>query len=315
MDRKPRIALFGNGDLAVRGVRLIRENNIDVPVVVTEPNDTGQDSWRLSLRKTALDLGYRDNDSLFSPRNPNDPDILRRIAGDKIDLILSLQCRKILRRQLTSLARIGAVNLHNAPLPLLRGCDPFSWAINDGLKNMGVTLHQVPDDGVDSGPILTQRLWPLEDFDTAWSIYQRAIEEGVSLISESIAGILDGSIRARKQDDRFASYHPMGQFAFSDLQICWSTHFTTLSAWIRARVFPPFQIPFFILKGKKTYVLKCRSNTGRGRPGEILALNPLTVAVKNGAIELMDIATKSVTSISGSEFAGEENLKCGQILS
>jgi methionyl-tRNA formyltransferase len=73
------------------------------------------------------------------------PEILNRIEAAESDLILSLQWRRILRPVAIKLARYGVANLHNALLPLLRGCGPFSWAIHDGLECMGVTLHQVVD--------------------------------------------------------------------------------------------------------------------------------------------------------------------------
>jgi hypothetical protein len=52
------------------------------------------------------------------------------------------------------------LNLHPAPLPEYRGCNSYAHAIINGEREYGVTLHYM-DEGVDTGPIIESRRFPL----------------------------------------------------------------------------------------------------------------------------------------------------------
>lgn len=284
----PTVVIIGNGDMAVRGLRCIRSMGVEVPLVLAEAFDSGSDGWRLSFAKAARDLGYEDGTTLIQPKFPHSPASLAKLREISPTLILSLQCRNIIRAPVREAAKLGVVNCHNSPLPLLRGCDPFAWAIHDGVKKMGVTLHQVPDDGIDSGPILCQTLWSVEDDTTAWDLYNRSLDEAETLIKDNLALILNGEITPRPQQEHLVTYHPMYQFAFLPLDMDWSLPAVTLSAFARARVFPAFQMPTFVLAGKKLHARKVHLakdvQVKKGEEGIVKSLCPLTVAARWGAL-------------------------------
>ena len=50
---------------------------------------------------------------------------------------------------------IGSFNLHPGPLPEYAGLNVPSWAIYEGERSHGVTLHWM-DEGIDTGPIVWQ---------------------------------------------------------------------------------------------------------------------------------------------------------------
>merc|ERR1719409_665539 len=146
----PKVVLIGDGSMAARGLALLKSlPGIEVPLVIADAADPGVDSWRLSLVKAARSLGYTIGENLVQPKFPHSRAVLEKLGELKPTLIISLQCRKIMRMPFIKTANV-VVNCHNAPLPLLRGCDPFAWAIHDGLRQMGVTLHQVLDEGIDN---------------------------------------------------------------------------------------------------------------------------------------------------------------------
>jgi methionyl-tRNA formyltransferase len=292
------VVLIGSrSTVSVTGFKMLREFGIGVPLVISGDEDPGADDWRLSLAKAARNEGYVDGDNLFVLHNPHQPEILERIRAAKADLILSLQWRRILRPALCKLAQNGAVNLHNAPLPLLRGCDPFSWAIHDGLQWMGVTLHQV-DQGVDTGPILAQRLWPITEKSTAWQLYLESLSESELLMRDALKDTVSGKLQPHEQASRYASYHPIQQFRFGDLEVDWNLPSTALSASLRARIFPPFQLPFFHWREQQIGILECCAMPGKGRPGEIIGLDPLRIASQRGSIEI------DAVRVNGKEIRG-----------
>ena len=74
----------------------------------------------------------------------------------------------------------GILNLHTGYLPWNRGAYPNVWPILDG-SPAGVTLHRV-DAGWDTGPILAQIRVDVEPVDTAKTLYDNLIVQGVALV-------------------------------------------------------------------------------------------------------------------------------------
>jgi methionyl-tRNA formyltransferase len=295
MSRQTSVILIGSRSTqSVIALRILRELGVHVPLIISGEEDPGQDDWRQSLARAAREQGFKDGESLLVLRDPHREEVLKKVKTLEPDLILSVQWRHLLRPALFELARLGAINLHNAPLPLLRGCDPFSWAIHDGLEQMGLTLHQI-NRGVDSGDIFLQRFWPIGAISTAWSLYLDSLREGEGLLREGLPGIIAGKGLPKSQESRYATYHPIGQFQFDELEADWMLPAATLSAALRSRIFPPFQLPFFWNRDKRIEILECQAASGLGEPGQILNLDPLRVAAARGALQINAI-----------RYAGEE---------
>jgi methionyl-tRNA formyltransferase len=95
----------------------------------------------------------------------------------------------------------GAMNLHLAPLPWYRGAlTTLSFAVLRGEREFGVTLH-VMDDGIDTGPILARRDFPLPDDRTVADLMPLLLEEGHELLRTALPDALAGRTRAVPQED------------------------------------------------------------------------------------------------------------------
>jgi len=288
-ERKKTVVIIGHGTMAANGLRLIKSMGVEVPLVIADAADKGEDSWRKSFVKAARELGYVDGETLLQPNFPHSPAALAKLKEINPTLILSLQCQKIIRMPVIACAKLGVVNCHNAPLPLLRGCDPFAWAIHDGLLKMGITLHQVLDEGIDNGPILCQRHWPIEKTTTAYDLFEESLKLADTLIKDNLQLILDEKLAPHPQEEHFVTYHPMHQFAYKLLAMDWTLPVVTLSAFARARIFPIFQMPTFQLAGRQIEAEKVEVAAGVQvkkdvEPGTVMALCPLTIAARWGAL-------------------------------
>jgi methionyl-tRNA formyltransferase len=60
--------------------------------------------------------------------------------------------------------RLGWLNGHPSLLPRHRGPLPVAWAIREGDEELGITFHRMDAD-LDTGPILAQRSYPLEELE------------------------------------------------------------------------------------------------------------------------------------------------------
>jgi methionyl-tRNA formyltransferase len=85
---------------------------------------------------------------------------LARLRSLRPDLGLVFACY-MLRRTLFAIPRLGTLNLHLGRPPEFRGSSPGFYELMAGVPEVGVTVHRV-DDGLDSGPILLQRGFPLD---------------------------------------------------------------------------------------------------------------------------------------------------------
>ena len=64
------------------------------------------------------------------------------------------------------------VNIHPSLLPSFPGKDAVGQALAAGVKVTGVTIHYV-DEGMDTGPIISQQAIPIEDDDTRETLEQK----------------------------------------------------------------------------------------------------------------------------------------------
>lgn len=252
---KKRTVIIGKGAIAVNCLKYLDKIGERPVLIICDRDDTSQDTWTPSLLKCALDLGYTEDKNVVVEAKPNHPEFITFLRSFKPDIIFSLQPRTIFGSEFIESAAQAVVNLHFAPLPKLRGVAPCSWAIVDGLSRMGATLHLITQKGVDTDPILFQTTFPIKSDDTAWSLFQKATTHGTRLFKAHYQDIAEGQYQPKMQDEREATYHPMGEFAFDLLEPDLHQDAITVDRFLRARIFPPLQLPHIAYQGKKYKVI------------------------------------------------------------
>lgn len=124
----------------------------------------------------------------------------------RCDLVVSVLYDKIIGASLID-ATPQIVNCHPGRLPQFRGARPTNWALLNGERLHGVTIHCI-DSGIDSGPILAEAqfsLWP--DIDEVGDAWHRAMRYAKMLISDTLPRL--ERINPRPQDDEAATTHYM----------------------------------------------------------------------------------------------------------
>jgi methionyl-tRNA formyltransferase len=100
--------------------------------------------------------------------------------------------------ELLDLPPHGALNLHPSLLPRHRGASPIAATIMAGDSQAGVTLMRM-DAGLDTGPIVDQRVIELDGNETAPELEARLAALAAGLLADSLPAWLAGSIAARPQ--------------------------------------------------------------------------------------------------------------------
>ena len=89
------------------------------------------------------------------------------------NLDLAITCRfGILPRRVFNAPRLGCLNVHSSLLPRYRGIHPVPWALIDGAKVTGVSLHRI-DGKVDHGALIGQSTVKINDADDIWSLTRK----------------------------------------------------------------------------------------------------------------------------------------------
>jgi methionyl-tRNA formyltransferase len=90
------------------------------------------------------------------------------------------------------------LNCHGALLPKYGGARTLNWVIEKGETESGITVHQI-DEGVDTGPILLQRTFPLSAFETGKSLYRKTLEFEPEVVLEALDLVARGQAVFRPQ--------------------------------------------------------------------------------------------------------------------
>ena len=86
------------------------------------------------------------------------------------------------------------INIHPALLPAFPGLDAQKQAVEYGSKYSGVTVHFV-DAGVDSGPIILQKVVKVENNDTEETLAKRILVKEHQAYPEAIQLFAEGKIK------------------------------------------------------------------------------------------------------------------------
>lgn len=139
-----------------------------------------------------LELAKKLQAEIVSFSNINSDAALLEIGKFSPDLIISIRFGQIFKPSLIVTSRLGVLNLHSGILPNYRGVLASFWAVLNGEKNLGTTLHFVRDSGIDTGDIIgfsKEKInWNLSLVENINTLYQG----GCDLILQALAKISAG---------------------------------------------------------------------------------------------------------------------------
>lgn len=130
--------------------------------------------------------------------NRNEELILQAIKKHSINILISVQHLWILSPEILNAVRGKAYNLHNAKLPEYKGYNTIQHALRNGEKEYWTTIHIIEPE-VDSGDILYERSFPIEEVDTVASIYYKSIPFAVENFRDFMKELYAGGNFPRKK--------------------------------------------------------------------------------------------------------------------
>lgn len=236
------------GELCFR--QLLDRQNSNYSIAAAVSNKDKAKTWwngnEIYERCMAENIFFVDN----SKRN--EEQIKERIVCEKINFIVSVGHGWILSDNILKLVDYQAANLHLAKLPEYQGNFTFNHAILNKEKEYGVTLHWMTK-RVDLGDCIFTKVFPVSEDDTAYSLYLKAVDEGIAVFNQFIDFISKGESLPRKLmqgEQHFysrASLQGLRELQSSDKP-------EDIARKSRAFYFPPFENAYFVINGKKYFV-------------------------------------------------------------
>jgi methionyl-tRNA formyltransferase len=191
------VVVLGKGELAIKVANwfLNSEDYTILAVVPVMPEPT----WTESLATWGRTHGVQTVESGHYKDISNS-------GGDdaRVDLAVSVFYDKIIKPSFIDKCQ-RIINIHNGPLPKYRGVSPINWALKNGEREHGVTIHEITP-GIDDGPIIAQLKYSIyPEFDEVIDVYRRSLEYAWVLFRQTVP-LLD-RILAREQEHDLASYY------------------------------------------------------------------------------------------------------------
>ncbi|MCH7483549.1 MAG: methionyl-tRNA formyltransferase [Chloroflexi bacterium] len=228
------IVFIGTPAFAVPALQRVVAAGYEVSAVFTQPDrpaGRGRTSTAPPVKAAAEGLGL----PVHQPASLKDSGVVEQLRALAPELIVGVAYGQLIVPQVLAIPPRGVLNVHPSLLPRWRGASPVAAAIVAGDEETGVTI-MLMDEGLDSGPILSQRVRTISPTDTAGSLTEALAEEGADLLADTLPRWLAGEIDPQPQDESRATV--CRQLRKADGLIDWTQ--TATEVWRHVRAYNPW---------------------------------------------------------------------------
>ena len=247
----------------------------------------------------------------FEPDSPNEPGFITALSELLPDLFIAAGYALILKQQVLAVPHSLAVNFHASLLPEYRGKHPVFWALREGEKWAGLTVHAM-DAGIDTGDILYQVKVRTRRDDSVTSLYERIMARSVPLVDQLASDAAHGCIPRRPQPESSGSYY--SSTCEADFRLDWNWPAEKIRQFI---TISPGRC-FIQIGGQRMYFLNAESVplAAAAAPGTLLHIGRkrVVVAANRGAVSCSRVQVEGSQIESFSAFCRRLGLVSGDIL-
>ncbi len=309
---KPRIVFFGTPEFGAIILRALIQATYRPVLVVTQPDrprgrsGTPQPS---PVKTVALESDI----PVFQPTSLRRAEAVETIRQAGPELIVLAAFGLIIPPEILSIPRCGCINVHPSLLPRHRGPTPVQAAILAGDEVTGVTI-MLMDEGLDTGPILTQRMVPILAHDTAGTLSEKLAGVGADLLLETIPCWCSGELRPTPQDTAKATVSL--RLRKEDGLIDWSRPAAEIERMIRA--YQPWPSAYCFWDGKLLKILEASAEDAQASDahfGQVIVLGDCPAVVTGrGLLALRKVQLEGRKPTDGSSFLKGHRALLGSIL-
>ncbi|MEX2236097.1 MAG: methionyl-tRNA formyltransferase [Dehalococcoidia bacterium] len=312
---RERCVFFGTPEFALPSLRALIDSPYEVAAVVTRPDKPAGRGRRVTsspVKEAAEAAGL----PVFQPARLREQETIELLEDLVPGFMVVAAYGLLIPPAVLELPPWNVLNVHPSLLPRHRGASPIQGAILAGDTETGVTIMAM-DEGLDTGPILTQTTLPIGPNESAGELSGRLALAGASLLLEALPGWLDGELVPRPQDDALATYSP--QIKAEDALIDWSLAADEI--WQQVRAFNPWPGAETRLGPARLQVWRAWPLTDEpgGPPGTVMKVEDhdfpwgrepaIAVACGTGRLAFLEVQKEGRRRLPAGDFArGERDL-------
>jgi methionyl-tRNA formyltransferase len=306
-----RLVFMGTPDFAVPVLKALI-GRYEIAGVVTQPDRRAKRGRKLETSPVKV-VALAHDLPVLQPPSLRRPDAVAELRALAPEVIVVAAFGQILRAGVLNIPPRGCLNVHASLLPKYRGAAPVAAAILAGEEETGVTI-MLMDEGMDTGPILSQAACAISPQDTRESLSARLAQLGGDLLVDTLPRWLAGDIEPQPQDHSQATYSRI--IAKQDGLIEWSQ--SAVEIWRRSRAYHPWPGTYTYWQGKLFKVLRAEALprwSGEGKPGQVVSLDEgLAVATGEGALLLSEVQLAGKRAMDVEDFARGQRDFVGSVL-
>ncbi|MEF7437026.1 methionyl-tRNA formyltransferase [Paenibacillus lautus] len=311
------IVFMGTPAFAVPSLEMLIAEGYTIAAVVTQP-DRPQGRKKVLTPTPVKEAALRHGIPVLQPQRLRNPEAVAELAEYKPDLIVTAAYGQILPKSVLDMPALGCLNVHGSLLPAYRGGAPIQRSIINGESVTGITLMYMAE-GLDTGDMIARTEVPIEDDDTAGTMFEKLSQAGAELLRRELPRLVKGKVEAEPQDDSKATYAP--NLTRDDEKIDWSR--TSREIYDQIRGLVPYSGGFTLWNGEVFKVWaaakpdSAQKPSGDAQPGTVLELQEKGIVVKtgDGTLTLLTVQPSGKKAMDAAQFVRGTSLTAGTVLS
>ncbi|MBE9505436.1 MAG: methionyl-tRNA formyltransferase [Chloroflexi bacterium] len=299
---EPRIVFMGTPEFGVPVLEELARSPWEMVAVYTRPDrpaGRGQHMAPSPVKRVALELGFR----VIEPSTMRGQGSAVSLAEFRPDVVVVAAFAYLLPREVLAVPRLGCLNVHPSLLPRHRGPSPVAAALLRGDAETGVSI-MLMDEGLDTGPVLSQEALSISEADTTGSLTEALSEMGARLLRATIGKWIEGDLVPRPQDESLATSSEL--IRAKDAGLDWSL--PAVELWRQVRAYHPWPGCYTTWEGKRLKILSGRAIRAqqRGEVGRVVELpdtapNRIGVVTGDGVLGLGEVQLEGKRQVSVEE--------------
>lgn len=228
------IVLVCEESAGMQTLRLLIRSPHHLVTVVTSESDAPSSIWTVAQKAEIETIPAADIRL---------PDFASRLVQRNTDVLLNVHSLCLIPGNVLEACRVGAFNLHPGPLPQYAGLDVPNWAIYNGERRHGVTLHHMAT-RVDAGFIAYHDEFDIGPSDTGLTLMSRCVRAGIPLVEQLLTQLYADAEAVPRLAQDLTQRHYYRREPPNGGWLDWTRTAAEVARHVRASDYLPFASPW-----------------------------------------------------------------------
>ena len=273
-----KVVFMGTPEFALPGLQSIYKNFnlIGCFTQPSRPSGRGQKISHSSVKNFCI----KNNVPVFTPKNFKEEKEINHLKKMNCDVLVVAAYGIILPKEILSIPKFGALNIHASLLPRWRGAAPIQRAILSGDKETGITIMQM-NEKLDAGAIVLQKEIEIKEKNTSQEIHDELAKIGGKLINDALKILQkEEKIKTTPQDEASATYAK--KISTDEAKIDWNMNGKEILRQIKA--FNPVPGAWFTVDNERIKIFDADISSSDNKTVGLILDNNFSISCGNGGV-------------------------------